>query len=238
MNYIPPTLYFQPGDELCCPITSTSTVIVEDRHQMPQMINPKNPTAHIETSSNCDNSNQSSSNKKKKIMHRDVERQRRHEMAILYASLRSHMPPEYLKGKRSICDLMKEAATYIKLQEEKIQRLMEKRDGLRSLISPSAFSSRSSCVQEGFLLPSVTVRPCYAGVEVVIRSSGPRDGVLFSTVISVLVSEGLDVVSCIYTKINVDSIYTLQSEASNQSEVDFHALQHRLRDLVSCQLGI
>ncbi|XP_024168554.1 transcription factor bHLH120 [Rosa chinensis] len=174
--------------------------------------------------------NPKESKKVKKIMHREIERQRRQEMATLYANLRSHLPLEYLKGKRSISDHVHQAANYIKHIQKNIEEQQKKRDELKKQHNISGSSTAvvensqcSSLMEDSVIL----VRPACIGVEVAVNTP-LKQGLPLSRVIDILVAEGLSIVSCNSAKRNQRLLYTLESEVSDGGGIDIPELQNRL----------
>ncbi|KAK3042347.1 hypothetical protein RJ639_002393 [Escallonia herrerae] len=143
----------------------------------------------------------------KKIMHRDAERHRRRKMATLFGSLRSLLPPEHVKGKRSTSDHMHEATIYIRHLQKRIEGLNGKREDLREALLVTSDGSPSSqrC--------NVTVRTCRVGVEVVVSTPTiTKRGLPPSSLLSVLHEEGLDTVSCISCKVNERLLHTIEAK--------------------------
>ncbi|KAF8027431.1 hypothetical protein BT93_E0359 [Corymbia citriodora subsp. variegata] len=174
----------------------------------------------------------------KKITHRVTERQRRQEMAAHFQSLRSLLPLEYLKGKRSMADIVYEALNYIKDMQSKIRELGDKRDELKKLESPNSrgmdtsnqltcpSSSCSSCPEN-----IVIVKSCKRGVEVAI-STEIEQGMPLRRVVEVLNGdEGLNVINCTSTKVNGRLIHRLESEIIDGQTVDLSELQQKLTNL-------
>ncbi|CAF2028167.1 hypothetical protein YC2023_087469 [Brassica napus] len=150
-----------------------------------------------------------------KIMHREVEKQRRQEMASLYASLRSLLPLEFIQGKRSTSDQLNEAVNYINYLQRNIKDMSSKRDELM-LLSGQSFESRNKQSRNDNS-NHVVIRPCLVGVEIVFSVLQTP----LSSVLHVLSEHGLYVLSCFSSNVNGRLIHTLQAEVDDLALVDF-----------------
>ncbi|XP_021764931.1 transcription factor bHLH120-like [Chenopodium quinoa] len=183
------------------------------------------------TSNNC---NENNDDEQKKAIHKEVERQRRLEMSNLYSSLRSTLPPEYIKGKRSTSDHLTEAVNYIKDLEKNIQELSDKRDQLKA-----APESHTSTYQVGSSshprasLGSVEISPCLGGLDIDINAGYEDQSFTLSSALQVIFEEGLSVTSCSSTKVNQRIIHKIVCEVTDVTCIDFQRLHQRLVNLVS-----
>ncbi|KAL8049769.1 hypothetical protein ABFX02_06G040700 [Erythranthe guttata] len=171
-------------------------------------------------------------NLKKKRLHREVERQRRQEISTLYASLRSVLPPQHIKGKRSTTDQIDEAAKYIRYVQNNIKELGIKIENLKRWSTKNESEKGNPSKILPVVNVNVTVQTCSAGVEVLISTSG--DILALSRITQLLHQQGLTVVSCSFTKFDGRLLYTIQSEVLdyNIAGVDIQNLQRKLQDKI------
>ncbi|KAI4351848.1 hypothetical protein L6164_006157 [Bauhinia variegata] len=149
----------------------------------------------------------------KKWMRKETEKQRRQEMATLCASLRSLLPLEYIKGKRSSSDHVNEAVNYIKHLKNNVKQLQAKRDELMKLSNLSSGSESSTT----HLPICVTVHPGLDGVEIMCSYSLKKHSNPLSSILDTVLKEGLNVVSCTSIKANDQRfIHTIRSEVPYQ----------------------
>ncbi|XP_026377871.1 transcription factor bHLH120-like [Papaver somniferum] len=243
----------QQSDELICQISKSCEQLQQkepdnQQHIVPEIqpfsiddfkpiFNMDHPSSYSSANKTPKKDNPSSQradeSKKKMVVRRDVERQRRQEMANLHALLRSLLPLEYIKGKRSVSDHMNEATKYIKNLQKMIVEMKDKKDELNRLsINNSKSISVIPRLINSFSQPDfATVRPCVSGLEVVISS----DGLLLplSRVLRVLLEDGLlTVVGCVTTRVNEKSLHTIQIEVRDHTRINTAELQQKLIGLV------
>ncbi|KAL0304185.1 UNVERIFIED_CONTAM: Transcription factor [Sesamum radiatum] len=175
-----------------------------------------------------------SSSETKKLMHRDVERQRRQEMSGLYASIRSLLPLGYVKGKRAISDHLDQAVNYIKHMQKKLDEMKMKRDKLKNLSNSSgpnvdaedrgpSTTTSSNCLK---------VNLCWDGVEILISSSLNEGDFPLSKVLADLLRRGLDVISCISTRVDGQFLHKIQIQVNDPTSIDLSKLHERLAHVI------
>ncbi|RDX89836.1 Transcription factor bHLH36, partial [Mucuna pruriens] len=172
-----------------------------------------------------------SDNDEKKIIRREVEKQRRTQMSILCASLRSLLPFELIKGKRSASDHIGEAVNYIHFLKQNINALEIKRDRLKQMLNSSLVEAGSEADHSGAAVKCVnTINLIPGGVEVAICSGTFEEGNSpnLSYFMEILLQEGCDVVSCVSTHANGRIFHTIKSEVEDLSRLDLAKLQHKL----------
>ncbi|KAL1219830.1 Transcription factor bHLH36 [Cardamine amara subsp. amara] len=168
-----------------------------------------------------------------KTMHRETERQRRQEMASLYASLRSLLPLHFIQGKRSTSDQVNEAVNYIKYLQKKNEELSSRRDELMLVSRGSLLGSSSGDdSKEDMKMMSrknhVVVRQCLMGVEIMFSSRCCGGQPRFSSVLQVLSENGLCVLNSISSIVDDRMVYTIQAEVNDMAFIDLAELEERL----------
>ncbi|XP_029125678.1 transcription factor bHLH36 isoform X2 [Cajanus cajan] len=174
----------------------------------------------------------------KKWMHKETERQRRQEMAKHCTTLRSLLPIEYIKGKRSIADHVYEAMNYINHLQNKVKQLQAKRDELAKVsnLSNVGPDEKESSSTTNHLPPLVFVHPFPGGLEIMCSYSFKKSVFPMSRVLDILLKEGLNVVSTTSIKRDGRFVHTIQSEDPfhpNMIATDYSELQIKLMEAVS-----
>ncbi|CAH2070320.1 unnamed protein product [Thlaspi arvense] len=164
-------------------------------------------------------------NDMEKKMHREIEKQRRQEMASLYASLRSLLPLHFIQGKRSTSDQVNEAVNYIKYLQKKIKELSSRKDEL-VLLSRGSFLDDSKDEME--MMNHVVVRQCLVGVEIVFSSRCCGGQPRLSSVLEVLCENGLCLLNSISSIVDDRLVYTIHAEVSDMTLIDLAKLEERL----------
>ncbi|KAI4351849.1 hypothetical protein L6164_006158 [Bauhinia variegata] len=225
--------------QISCDLQEQDTVDQQDLIWGHESLEGSNPAQemgkgkqHI-ISPTSENNEASVLNNEKKITRRDIERERRMQMSTHCASLRSLLPFELIKGKRSVSDHIGEATKYILYLKEKIDVLHIKRDKLRQImVNPSMVDAGIESSNRSSLVNCVKIDPLPGGVEIVIDSGFEESSPPLSHILEILHQEGYNVVSCISTKVNGRIVHSIKSEVGCLTHLDLAGMQQKLNNAI------
>ncbi|KAK9668238.1 hypothetical protein RND81_13G043700 [Saponaria officinalis] len=215
------------------PITPPNTTTTLEQLDHPKVVNPIGdpPPRNVVAGSSSGKGKQGQSEKIKAV---EIERLRRQEMSSLYRSLRSILPAEYIRGKRSTADHLNGAVRYIKDMEGNIGKLTEKRDALLKGKTGSSSRSSSSSNNNNVRQHYVAVNKCREGFfQIVLRTNGVnfeenQRTLPLSKALYLLSKEGFSVTNSISSRIGNNLMHTIHAEVDDKRVIDPCVLQQQL----------
>ncbi|KAI4347468.1 hypothetical protein L6164_008280 [Bauhinia variegata] len=180
-----------------------------------------------------ENNEASVGNDDKKIIRRENERERRMQMSTLCASLRSLLPFELIKGKRSESDHIGEAVKYILYLKEKIDVLHMKRDKLKRMANPCLIDAGIESSNHSSLVNYAKIDLFPGGAEITIDSGFEESSLPLSHILEILLQEGYDnIVSYVSTKVNGRIVHSIKSEVGRLTQLDVVGMQQKLNNAI------
>ncbi|KAH9330137.1 hypothetical protein KI387_002245, partial [Taxus chinensis] len=146
----------------------------------------------------------------KKDDHKWNERKRRHDMKSLCSLLASLIPPQYLKGKRSLSDQLLASACHIHDLKKNVQDLDKERESLRT----EQFCEINVPIDGSSAFPAVRLI-CNAGSGIQICVNGFKQQVELSRILQLLDECGVEVDSASLSTVADKVFSTIQCKISD-----------------------
>jgi len=169
--------------------------------------------------------------------HKMIEKQRRKEMKALFSALKSLLPDENLRGKRTVSDQVLEAVNYVRHLQRKVQYLSAEREKMKANCDQNAkvamekFVNKTPPFEESDReCPALKINSGSSGVQ--IWTNSLEDEIVYSDILVELEGGGLEVVSAASSTINNRVYHTIHAKVLDLNKFNVDTLYHKLRHLI------
>nr|UFA45746.1 bHLH52 [Pinus massoniana] len=172
--------------------------------------------------------------------HKMIERQRRKEMKVLFSQLRSLLPEENLRGKRTVSEQVLEAVNYVYHLQRKVEGLSSQRETMKvnsdqnAKVSLEKFCNETpQFVGSDGECPAVKINS--AGSAVQILTNALENEIAYSDILFALEHSEPEIVNAASSAINNKVYHTIHAKVLNLNTFNIHTLYHKLWHLISTQ---
>lgn len=169
-----------------------------------------------------------------------IERGRRKEMKFLFSQLRSLLPEENLRGKRTVSEQVLGAVNYVSHLQRKIEELSAQRELMKvNSYENAEFSFQKFCnktpqrVGSDGEFPAVKINFVGSGVQ--IWTYALEHEIAYSDILLTLEQRRLEVVNAASSAINNKVYHTIHAKVLDPNTFNIHILYQKLWHLISTQ---